>query len=75
MVMQPSTDRKQLITSGRTGTGDMFTGFLGGLFLTNQMSFLANLTLPLQGIDERALAVFTKVGTCQTVILRQYKHT
>lgn len=33
VAMHPSTDMKQLITSGRTGTGDMFAGFFGFVFL------------------------------------------
>lgn len=47
VAIQPSTDNKQLITNGRTGTGDMFSGGLVGPFLTDQITFLANLTLPL----------------------------
>lgn len=64
VAMQPSADMRQLITRGRTGTGDMLPGILVGLCPTDQISFLANLTLPLQTIDERALAVFTEVNTC-----------
>lgn len=32
VARQPSIDRKQLITSGRTGTGDMFAGISVVLF-------------------------------------------
>lgn len=71
VAMQPSADMKQLITNGRTGTGDMFSGILVGLCLTDQITLLANLTLPLQAIDERALAAFTEVKTCHIVILEQ----
>lgn len=45
VAMHPRTDKKQLITSGRTGTGDMLAGILVGLFLTDQITFPANLTM------------------------------
>ncbi len=35
VAMQPSADMKQLITNGRTGTGDMFSGILVGLCVTD----------------------------------------
>lgn len=61
VAMQPSADMKQLITNGRTGTGDMFSGILVDLRLTDQITLLANLSLPLQAIDERALAAFAAI--------------
>lgn len=67
VAMQPKADRKQLITSGRTGTGDMFSGISVTLCQTDQIT-LANLTSPLQAIDERALAGFTEVTICHIVI-------
>lgn len=36
VAKQPRADKKQLITSGRTGTGDMLSGVLVGLFLAEK---------------------------------------
>ena len=49
VAMQPRADMRPLITSGRTGTGDMFTGNLVAPCQTEQIRFLANLTLPPPG--------------------------
>lgn len=38
VAVQPRADKRQLITSGRTGTGDRFSGILVGLFVTNYVS-------------------------------------
>lgn len=69
VATQPRADMKQLITSGRTGSGNMFPGILLSLGLTDQITLLANLTLPLQAIDERASAVVAEVNARHIVIL------
>ena len=76
VAMQPSADIKQLITNGRTGTGDMFSGVLVSSLSVSDRSIhvtTANLRFPLQeAIDGRALAVFfTEVQTCHIAILEQ----
>lgn len=74
VAKQPSTDMKQLMTSGRTGMGDIISGFLANWFLPDRNHVCSYCdAASLRAGDGLALTVITEVRETYQAIISEQK--